>query len=140
MTWILPSKQNIFRFCGNFRINLFDIFLIYFNDIPQSLRESGSHLYADDTRIFCQEKNIHKIEDVLNKEFWKHCEWFFDTKLSIHSGEDKTKCIPFSKTKHTAKLNIYYRDHDINHYHNVDYLGFNLDSNLSGKSMAMKVF
>ena len=39
--------------------------LICINDLPQSLSESGSYLYADDMCIFYQGKDIRKIEDVL---------------------------------------------------------------------------
>ena len=44
------------------------LFLIYINDLPQSLSELGSYFYADDMCIFYQDKDIQKIEDVQNKE------------------------------------------------------------------------
>ena len=50
------------------------LFLIYINDLPQSLSELGSYFYADDMCIFCQGKDIHKIEDVQNKELSILCE------------------------------------------------------------------
>ena len=31
------------------------LFLLYANDLPQSLADAGSYLYADDTCIFCQQ-------------------------------------------------------------------------------------
>ena len=43
------------------------LYLICINDLPQSLSESGSYLYADDMCIFYQGKDIRKIEDVLSK-------------------------------------------------------------------------
>ena len=45
------------------------LFLVYINDLPQTLSESVSYLYADDTYFFSKDKDVHKIEDVLNKEF-----------------------------------------------------------------------
>ena len=45
-----------------------------------------------------------EIENVLNKEFANMCKWFVDNKLSIHFGEDKTKCILFSKEKTRPEL------------------------------------
>ena len=71
-------------------------FLIYINDLPQALNETGSSLYADDTCIFYQDKDVQKIEEVLNKEFSSLCEWFVDNKLSIQFGDDKTNTIFFS--------------------------------------------
>ena len=43
-----------------------------------------------------------KIEQNLNNDFSNICDWFVDNKLSIHFGEDKTKCT-LSGTK--QKLN-----------------------------------
>ena len=56
----------------------------------------------DDKFIFYQGNS----EDVLTKEFLTLCKGFVDNKLSIHFWEDKTKCILFSETKRSSKLNI----------------------------------
>ena len=75
------------------------LFLLYVNDIFQSLSDIGSYLYADDTCIFYQHENVKKIENALNKDFPSLCQWFIDNKLSIHFEEDKTKSILFSKMR-----------------------------------------
>ena len=62
-------------------------------------QKSGSYLYAGETCIFHQDEDVYKIEDVLNREFSTLYEWIVDNKLSVHSGENKTKCILSSKTK-----------------------------------------
>ena len=77
------------------------LFLIYINDIPQALSKCNVYLYADDTSLLFMDKDIGKIEKVLNEEFASLCEWFVDNKLSIHFGEDKTKSILFTKKKKT---------------------------------------
>ena len=45
------------------------LFLIYINHLPQALSETGSYLYADNTCIFYQDKDVEKIEKVFNNEF-----------------------------------------------------------------------
>ena len=45
------------------------LFLIYMSDLPQALNEMGSYLYADNTYIFYQDKDVGKIEKVSNKKF-----------------------------------------------------------------------
>ena len=45
------------------------LFLLYVNDLLQSLSEVGIYLYADDTCIFFQHRDVTKIYNVLNKEF-----------------------------------------------------------------------
>ena len=98
--------------------------LLYVNDLPQKL----APIYADDTCIFYQHEDVHKIENVLNKEFSSLCKWFIGNKLSLHFGEDKTKSIPFSKTRCLGEINISFADLSIKQHGRVEYLGYQLDS------------
>ena len=49
------------------------LFLLYVNDLPQSVSDAGSYLYADDTCIFYQHEDVEKIENVLTKDFTSLC-------------------------------------------------------------------
>ena len=109
------------------------LFLLYVNDLPQS------YCYADDTCIFYQNEDVKKVENVSNKEFSLLCQWFVDNKLSIHFGEDKAKSILFSETRGLKEINISFAGHSINQHETVEYLGCQLDSELSGEVMALKV-
>ena len=95
------------------------LYLIYVNDLPQSLNETASNLFADDTCIYYQHWDIQKIENVLNKNFSSVCEWFIDKELSVHIGEDKTKVILFTSNKSEAKLKDCFQDHSIKQYNCV---------------------
>ena len=119
------------------------------------LSNSHTYLYADNTSIFYQHKNITKIENTLNKEFanvffyinfflfffffdntW---DWFVDNnKLSIYFGEDKTKCTLFHRGKNLLELNITINNNWIKQYHMVQYLGFWLYAKLSGEFIAVE--
>ena len=46
-------------------------------------------LYAGDTWLACQHKDINETEKQLYKDFENICDWFVDNKLSIHFGDDK---------------------------------------------------
>ena len=85
-----------------------DLFLLYVNDMSQAVH-SNLFLYADDSDITFQHKDVHTIDHQLNKDFANLCEWFVYNKLSIYLGEEKTKCILFRlklKLKNAGKLNI----------------------------------
>ena len=73
-------------------------------------------LYADDTCLVFQGKNISVIEKQLNEAFSSLCEWFVDKKLSVNFEEYKTKSILFGskwKIKKVDALNIEYKDKKI---------------------------
>ena len=114
------------------------LFLLYINDILQALSNTHRCLYEDVTSIFYQHKDVTEIENTLNREFANVCDWFVDNKLSIHFGEDKTKCIILSRDKNLGDLNITYNNNRITQYQMVEYLGCCLDADMSGESVAMK--
>ena len=56
------------------------LFLLYINDLPQAVVRD-SLLYADDTCIVFQHKNVTEIEKQLLRDFLSLCDWFVDNKL-----------------------------------------------------------
>ena len=109
--------------------------------MPQAVK-CDLFLYADDTCLVCQHKDINKIENQLNEDFSNICDWFLDNKLSIHFGEDKTKSILFAskfKRKNIKKLHIKYGVIQINQHSKVKYLGCLLDETMSGEATALNV-
>ena len=117
------------------------LFLLYINDMPQAV-DCDLFLYADDTCLLFQHKDLERIKEELTKNFSNICDWFVDNKLSIHFGEDKTKSILFSTKNRKRKigtLDIQYGAVKIKQYSKVTYLGCELDESLSGEAMALKV-
>ena len=99
-------------------------------------------LYADDTGLIFQHKGINIIDHQLNRNFSNICDWFVDSKSSIHFGENKTKFIlfgPVNKCKKLRKLNISYGSLKIKQYSKVTYVGCILEESLSGESMTLNV-
>ena len=107
--------------------------------------KSNLFLYADDSYLLFQGKDIKEIEKQLNGDFTNICEWFVDNRVSIHFGEDKTilyKSILFAskhKIKKVPKLKINYKNIQIKQHSSATYLGCILDESVSGESMAVKV-
>ena len=68
-------------------------------------------LYADDTCLLFQHKDLERMNEELFKNVSNICDWFLDSKLNIHFGEYKTKSI-LSSTKNrkrkTGTLDIQY--------------------------------
>lgn len=68
------------------------LFLPYVNATPMAVK-CNLILYAHDTSLIFQIKNVDDIDKQLNEDFEKICSWLVDNKLSIEFGEDKTKSI-----------------------------------------------
>ena len=109
--------------------------------MPQAV-DCDLFLYADDTCLLFQHKDLERVKEELTKNFSNICDWFVDNKLSIHFGEDKTKSILFSTKNRKRKigaLNIQYGDVKMKQYSKAIYLGCQLDENLAWEAMALKV-
>ena len=109
--------------------------------MPQAV-DSEILLYADDTCLVFQYRNIKTMEEHLNRDFSTLVDWFVDNRLSVYFGEDKTKSILFSPkhwSKSIGQIDISYKDIKIKQYSKVHYLGCVLDDFLTGESMTMQV-
>ena len=101
------------------------LFLIYGNDMSQVV-ECNLYLYADDSCLLFQHKNVTEIKKQLTKDFRNICDWFADNKLSIHFGEDRTKSILFSSNRNlklVQELDTRYKEIKIKQHKHVNYLG-----------------
>ena len=110
-------------------------FLICINELPQTLNETGSYLYVEDT--FYQDKDVEKVE-VLNKDFLSLYEWFIDNKLSVHFRNDKTKIIFFFSNENPTKTRHVILGLLSKTAHAVEYLGC-YDYNQNEEPMAGSV-
>ena len=61
--------------------------------MKSAVTDCDLRLCTDDTQFLFSDENVSSIEKHLNADFNSLCEWFIDNKLSIHFGEDKTKCV-----------------------------------------------
>ena len=117
------------------------LFLIYINHMSQAVK-CNVFLYADDTCLVSQHKDINETEKQLNEDFQSICDWFVDNKLSIRFGDDKTKSVLFAtifKIKKVRKLNIKYGDIQVKQHSKVKYLGCILDERMYQETMALSV-
>ena len=115
-------------------------FLIYVKNMPKAVK--STLLYADDSSILYQHKEVDEIEKHLNKDFEHFCGWHVDNKLNIHFSENKTKLILFAskrRSKCVRQLNIRYNHINIKQHSQVTYLRCVLDERMSSEPMALKI-
>ena len=69
--------------------------LIFVNDMPQAVNWKKK-LYGYESCLMYQRKSFEEIKKRLNNDFESIYDWFVHNRLSLHFGEDKTKCILFA--------------------------------------------
>ena len=73
------------------------LFSIYINDLPTSTTLFNMIMFADDTTLFCDVKDVPNYENVLNSDLCKITNWLAANKLSLNVG--KTKFMVFHSDK-----------------------------------------
>lgn len=106
------------------------LFLIYVNDLPDSLTRVNSILFADDTSVYMSSMNIKELYTEMNAELKILSDWFRANKLSLNLR--KSNYMLFSNTcKDTDKYEIKI-DHVLLEKTNcVKFLGVYLDDKLT---------
>ena len=109
------------------------LFLIYINDLPNASKKLTFYLFADDTNIYYESKDLFNLIKIVNKELRLVKKWLDANKLSLNI--DKTNYIIF----HSSSVNvptgsdIKIGKKHIKRVKFVKFLGLLLDEHLSWK-------
>ena len=76
------------------------LFLIYINDLPNASKKLTFYLFADDTNIYYESKDLFNLIKIVNKELRLVRKWLDANKLSLNI--DKTNYIIF----HSSSVNV----------------------------------
>ena len=112
------------------------LFLVYANDLPSSSQILNPIMFADDTNLFYEHKNIIKFFATVNEELMNINDWFMANKLSLNVG--KTEYSLFHKLSWVDDLplklpKLSVNNQEIKRASYTKFLGVLLDENLSWK-------
>lgn len=107
------------------------LFILYTNDLPNTLSNSKAILFADDTTIYYSNKDIKTLYTNINKDLIVLNDWFKTNKLSLNVS--KTQYILFNKKRQThinEELKILIGQENVNKVECTKFLGLFIDQNL----------
>lgn len=150
------QKTKVGDKCSESKINEFGVpqgssvlrailFIIYINDIDNVLQHCKIHLFADDTFIYINEKNLSATIEKLNSDLNKLFKWLCENELKLNL--DKTKSMIFGFKNKTSEIKIQINNCEIELVKTYKYLGIVIDNELKFKDnvnyickkMSMKV-
>ena len=65
------------------------LFLVYINDLPQCLANSEPDIYADDTSLTNNEKDLAALENEVNRDLFNIEKWLYANKLQLNTVKTK---------------------------------------------------
>lgn len=107
------------------------LFLIYINDLPQSLQSSIAIMYADDTNIFHSGETIQEIEASLNRELQSLTLWLRANKLSLNLSKTHLMLFSLKNSLKNTQLQIKIDNTILKTETTTRFLGVIIDNNLN---------
>ena len=104
------------------------LFILYTNDLPNTLTVSKYILFDDDTTIYYSHSNLNTLYTNLNKDLQILNDWFKTSKLSLNVSN--TRYIIFNKKKQCAQdteLKIIIGQESVNQVKYTQFLGIYID-------------
>ena len=114
------------------------LFLLYINDLSHALNASLVSMYADDTSLCFEPKDLKALNVALNEDLQRLDYWLQGNKLSLNVVKTKSLLVASSqKQKHFLesgeKLALEIRGRDIEATPHIKYLGIYVDHTLDWK-------
>ena len=116
------------------------LFLLYINDLPKTTKILQLILFADDSNLLLQGKNLSDMSKTLTTELGVINDWFSANKLLLNAS--KTKLIIFKSRKCRQETNpppIYLDGVQIKQVPHENFLGFQLDETIKWYDHTNKV-
>ena len=106
------------------------LFLIYINDLSQSIKTSKIHHFADDTNLLYASSSLKDIDKKINFDLSNLVQWLRANKIALNVN--KTDIIIFRSPRKqiTKKMNFCLSDQKIRQKTCTKYLGVLLDEHL----------
>ena len=106
------------------------LFLLFINDLPNATNLFVK-LYADDTFLCAQNKDLKLLEDEVNLELKKVYDWMCSNRLTLNIT--KSKCMIVTKKRKVEPISIKINNIDLEQCTSYKYLGVLFDKDLNWK-------
>ena len=116
------------------------LFMIFVNDISQSVGLSCCNLYADDTLIYCSGSDVAQVTEKLQNSITCVSSWYKSNCLCLNIEKSNVLLVT-NKNCHegNVKLDIQIDNQFLNQSETADYLGVRLDSHLAWSAHVKKI-
>ena len=106
------------------------LFILYINDLANSLTNSKAILFADDTTIYMSSTNIVQLYESINRDLDSLSEWFRANRLFLNISKTHYMLFGQNPVKIPETLSIKIMNEIIEHKQTVIFLGMYIDEKL----------
>ena len=108
------------------------LFIVYVNDLPNSLKYCDITLYADDSAIHCTETTPEEMKFKMNTDLYNLANWFSKNKLTLNISKSKFMIFGHSaRTSPFSTLSLTVCGKELHRVESFKYLEVTLNQRLS---------
>ena len=109
------------------------LFILYSNDVPNSIKHSTSVLFADDTTIYCGGNDICCLFEQVNNDLCQLSDWFRSNKLSINANKTKYMLITKQEDASNVMYHLHVYDEQLEQVTHTQFIGLVIDQHVNWK-------
>lgn len=108
------------------------LFLLYLNDIHNSVKHARVYLYADDAALVFSERSLNELVRVANSDLVSLFQYTEGNRMYINFNKSKTMLFdPKFSNRNTDDIVIEINNHKLENVKTFKYLGYHLDNRFS---------
>ena len=120
------------------------LFLVYINDLPRAVNNSTTSMYADNTSLCLQSKDLSRLNEALNEDLEHLDTWLTSNKLSLNVAKTQSMLVSTKAERNVLNMsnqNLQIKIHgtELEVVNKIKYLGVQVDNSLDWKSQVQAV-
>ena len=120
------------------------LFLVYINDLPRAVNNSTTSMYADDTSLCLQSKDLSRLNEALNEDLEHLDTWLTSNKLSLNVAKTQSMLVSNKAKRNVLNMsnqNLQIKIHgtELEVVNKIKYLGVQVNNNLDWKSQVLRL-
>ena len=110
------------------------LFLLYVNDLSNSVINANINIYADDVVIYCSSESLPDLSINLQNNINSVYDWYTNNKLILSVDKCSTMVISNKISSTIENFTLYLGTTPLSHVHEMKYLGLTIDDHLKWNS------
>ena len=107
------------------------LFMLFVNDLPMHISNGQCSMYADDTIIYCNDRNVADLNDDLNDTLDQVNEWYKANKLVLNVSKSNAMLIHSNSECNDERFQPILDGNFIDQVKSTKYLGVHIDDKLN---------